>query len=260
MSETGDVASSFQSTDAATFPPRRCAIAPCSCLRCLASPMFVVVHLLVGVSYGPFVLWTPHATAWSWICVGIFHLLLVLLLASYLMCVFTDPGTIPDDWHAKVASHPRLAAQHRLCPITHKYRPLRSHYCSVTRRVVLNMDHFCPWVVNTVGFYNRKFFLLFLLYAMLSCLWVVLNSQQLIVALYTSHNFPGGRQWSSTQRMIASMAMLLDALLAAMLFCFGGFHARMVLLNETSIEGFSPAFNVAPRANWEQAHPCSKSY
>ena len=35
------------------------------------------------------------------------------------------------------------------------------HYCSVTGRLTLNMDHFCPWVVNTVGFYNRKFFVLF---------------------------------------------------------------------------------------------------
>ena len=50
----------------------------------------------------------------------------------------------------------RLSAEHRYCTRSARYRPLRSHFCSITRRVVLNMDHFCPWVVNTVGFYNRK--------------------------------------------------------------------------------------------------------
>ena len=44
-------------------------------------------------------------------------------------------------------------------------RSRRAAYCSVTGRLTLNMDHFCPWVVNTAGFYNRKFFVLFLFYA-----------------------------------------------------------------------------------------------
>jgi len=31
------------------------------------------------------------------------------------------------------------------------FKPPRSHFDSVTQRLVLNMDHFCPWVVNCVG-------------------------------------------------------------------------------------------------------------
>jgi len=26
------------------------------------------------------------------------------------------------------------------------YKPPRSHFDSITQRLVLNMDHFCPWV------------------------------------------------------------------------------------------------------------------
>jgi palmitoyltransferase ZDHHC2/15/20 len=246
-----EVASSWQAPDV-SFPPQPCSVAPCSCFRCLASPMFVVVFGLVGVSYAPFVLWTTHSTAWSYFSLGVFHVLVALLLSSYVMCLATDPGTTPAAWHDQIAANSRLAAQHRLCPRTRTYRPLRSHYCSVTRRVVLNMDHFCPWVVNTVGFYNRKFFLLFLLYTFSACTWVLINSQPLIGALYAGRGFPGPGRWSSTRMMVASMSMLLDASLAIMLLFFGGFHFRMALINETSIEGHSPAFDIDSRTNWEQ--------
>ena len=118
----------------------------------LATPMLLVFVLLSAVGYAPYVLWKPHHTHGDWICVVVFHVLLLLEVAAYTLCVLTDPGTTPIEWQRAVAADRRLAACHRLCPKTKQHRPLRSHYCSVTRRVVLNMDHFCPWVVNTVGF------------------------------------------------------------------------------------------------------------
>eukprot|EP00966_Prymnesium_polylepis_P215912 4998639-Prymnesium_polylepis.4 len=136
---TYDAASSWQPIDADAAPALPCAVAPCTGFRCLATPMFFVVLGIVGCNYAPYVLWTPIDSIWRWFCVVVFHVLVVLLLGSYVMCVFTDPGTVPAAWHEMIAKDDRLKASHRLCPKSNLYRPLRSHYCSVTRRVVLNM-------------------------------------------------------------------------------------------------------------------------
>ena len=46
------------------------------------------------------------------------------------------------------------------------FKPERCHHCSVCNRCVLNMDHHCPWINNCVGFWNRKYFLLLLIYVL----------------------------------------------------------------------------------------------
>jgi palmitoyltransferase len=46
-------------------------------------------------------------------------------------------------------------------------RPERAHHCSMCKRCYLKMDHHCPWIGNCVGFYNQKYFYLFLFYATL---------------------------------------------------------------------------------------------
>ena len=44
------------------------------------------------------------------------------------------------------------------------------------------------------------------------------------------------------------------------LLCFATFHLRMVLLNETTIEGPSPVFNVGKRKNWESVMGKNPTY
>ena len=100
-------------------------------------------------------------TPTTWFCICVFHVLVALLLASYCACVFTDPGTVPEYWNEMIATGPSATAEAPLLHALQRTGRSDSHFCSVTRRVVLNMDHFCPWVINTVGFYNRKFFVLF---------------------------------------------------------------------------------------------------
>lgn len=44
------------------------------------------------------------------------------------------------------------------------WKPERAHHCSVAGHCILKMDHYCIWVVNTVGLLNYKAFFLFLVY------------------------------------------------------------------------------------------------
>ena len=62
----------------------------------------------------------------------------------------------------------------RYCKKCVAVRPPRAHHCSLCGRCVLRMDHHCPWVGNCVGLYNHKFFLMFLLHAMIGCATVAI--------------------------------------------------------------------------------------
>ena len=131
----------------------------------------LLVPLIIALTFVPFVLEHQDLLEGRWtsvVDVSIFLLLLLMLLASWLQTMFTDPGTTPIAWHEWISRQENARGEFRMCHRTNLYRPPRSHFDSVTRRVVLNMDHFCPWVVNCVGFYNKKFFVLFLIYTSLT--------------------------------------------------------------------------------------------
>ena len=213
--------SSCQPASARAARPAECRCSPCNAWRILASPMFGVVFGIAYINYMPYAVWTPCDSFGRYVSVGVFHVLLALLLWSYVQCVFTDPGTTPVAWARAVAADAVLASHHRVCPRTGKHRPLRSHYCSVTGRVVLNMDHFCPWVVNTVGFYNRKFFVLFLGYVLATTSWVLLTFGGQFFSVASPHIVVPAttRRWGAGQLMMTITALILDATLVSRLHC-----------------------------------------
>jgi palmitoyltransferase len=78
----------------------------------------------------------------------------------------TDPGEVPPYWGFYMGD-PEYKRR-RYCLMCHVFKPERCHHCSACNRCVLNMDHHCPWINNCVGFYNRKYFFLLLLYVICS--------------------------------------------------------------------------------------------
>lgn len=72
----------------------------------------------------------------------------------------------------------------RFCEKCQLIKPDRAHHCSVCSTCVLKMDHHCPWVNNCVGFHNYKFFMLFLAYALLYCIFITATSLQYLIRFW----------------------------------------------------------------------------
>lgn len=56
-------------------------------------------------------------------------------------------------------------------------------YCLASANLVEQMDHHCPWMNNCVGYLNYRYFVLFLLYMFVGCVYAVLVSAPHFLAM-----------------------------------------------------------------------------
>jgi len=66
----------------------------------------------------------------------------------------------------------------RPCKFCLKFKPPRTHHCRQCGKCVLKMDHHCNWLINCIGFYNYKFFIVGIFYACLLTMFTTITYSQ----------------------------------------------------------------------------------
>lgn len=149
------------------------------------------------------------------------------------------------------------------------FKPERCHHCSACNRCVLNMDHHCPWINNCVGFWNRKYFLLLLVYVLIMT-WVtaITMAYDFYEAIKWGFNnkFFGSDDPELSKRALIVGAFMMDFVVACLMSAFLKFHLMLASTNKTTIENidkmgkqFISPYDVGPTDNWKQIFGANKA-
>jgi len=121
------------------------------------------------------------------------------------------------------------------CSACEDIKLARSHHCKVCNTCVLKMDHHCPWINNCVGQNNQRYFILFLSWLFIGCLYVLF----LGIPVYFFSN-----KFYSKQLMLVLIVSFVGSLIT--LF-FNSWNWYLVIKGFTTIEfwsGYENEFNL----------------
>lgn len=208
----------------------------------------------------------------------VFHVSFVMFCWTYWKAIFTPPATPCRKFHLSYRDKERYEMEERpdvqkqiladvakrlpistraqsgairFCDYCQLLKPDRCHHCSVCETCVLKMDHHCPWVNNCVGFSNYKFFLLFLSYSMLYCIFIAATVFQYFVKFWVG-------ELTNTHAKFHVLFLLFVALMffVSLMFLFG-YHCWLVVKNRSTLEAFSaPVFQSGPDRNGFNVGAC----
>jgi len=263
-------------------------LSPCCklCRMCASIFKMVPVMVITGIvawSYYAYVVHLCVLTVKSnaekvGLLIG-YHLTIVLFLISYWRTIWTRPGDIPKKFQLtsdeldimescdNVDIQKRLLDQIvidkslpvamrtyqgiiRYCEKCAHIKPDRAHHCSVCGRCILKMDHHCPWVNNCVSFSNYKFFVLFLFYGLLYCMYVALTSLKYFIQFWTRSGDGGisfGTGADGFSKFHILFLFFVSAMFGISLCSLLGYHVHLVLNNRSTLEAFrGPIFRDGP--------------
>ncbi|KAK8330324.1 hypothetical protein V6Z12_A11G388400 [Gossypium hirsutum] len=174
----------------------------------------------------------------------------VMCVLNYVFAIFMDPGRVPSNFlpdieDSKVPIHEikRKGGDLRYCQKCSHFKPPRAHHCRVCKICVLRMDHHCTWINNCVGHANYKVFFVFVVYAVIACIY----SLVLLVGSLTNDSQNDKQQSADSFRILYVISGLLLVPLSMALSGLLGWHIYLILQNKTTIE-----YHEGVRATWLQ--------
>ncbi|KAF4365132.1 hypothetical protein CsatB_000793 [Cannabis sativa] len=178
----------------------------------------------------------------------VFTAVAIMCVFNYSVCLYTDPGQVPstfmpdvEDSENLVHEIKRKGGDLRYCQKCCHYKPPRAHHCRVCQRCVLRMDHHCIWINNCVGHANYKAFFVFVVYAVIACIYSLI----LLVGSLTNDSQKDEDGGGSSFRTLYVISGIMLIPLSVALSVLLGWHIYLVLQNKTTIE-----YHEGVRAMW----------
>jgi len=122
-----------------------------------------------------------------------------------------------------------------ICKYCDVAKPPRTHHCKICKKCQLRMDHHCPWVNNCIGYFNHRYFVLFLQYLFIGNLYFAVLSIIPIHNAYIKYQ-DGDIPFYTIKELFLFFIMLLNL---SLIFCVGGlyfWHIYLLMTNQTTIE------------------------
>jgi hypothetical protein len=168
---------------------------------------------------------------------------LINLIARYVYAVGTNPGTPNSAVYARLKrsrdnekpeeriKQPSLLAWTK-CRHTGIPKPPRAHFDSVNKQLIINFDHWCPWLFNSVGYGNYRHFVVFI-----GWVWALTS----VGAILTAEAFLEGlkrprRQAPEYSEIASTIVFCVCLALGVAVGVLFGWHLYLVLSNQTSVD------------------------
>ena len=151
---------------------------------------------------------------------------------QWIVGAFTDPGSVPSN----ATYLPNCDEDDKLlfCAKCNAYKPPRAHHCSSCNRCIVRMDHHCPWINNCIGYRNMKFFVLFLVYTLLLCVYTFIMDICRLYYTYKHAETEDSRSWILLSSL--SLVVILTMLTMSLACLFLGFTGSMLSDIRSTIE------------------------